>query len=158
MAETEKSVGRVASVMQEHRTFPPAEAFSSRARIGSLEAYQELYDRAAADPAAFWAERAEALPWLKPYDEVLRWNAPHAEWFVGGQTNASAACVDQHVAAGLGDKTALVWVGEPTGERRALTFRELQAEVSRAAAGLAKLGIKPGDVVSVYMPDRKSVV
>ena len=152
MAEAEKAAGRVASVMQEHRTFPPPEAFSSKARIGSLEAYHEIYDRAAADPAAFWAERADALPWLKPYDEVLRWNAPHAEWFAGGQTNASAACIDQHVAAGLGDKTALVWVGEPTGERRTLTFRELQAEVSKVAAGLAKLGIKQGDVVSIYMP------
>ena len=152
MAAAEQSAGRVASVMQEHRTFPPPEAFASRARIGSLEAYRELYDRAAADPAAFWAEHAEALPWLQPYEEVLRWNAPHAEWFCGGKTNASAACVDRHVAAGLGDKTALVWVGEPTGERRTLTFRELQAEVSRAAAGLAKLGIKQGDVVSIYMP------
>ena len=77
MAEAEKAAGRVASVMQEHRTFPPPEAFSSKARIGSLEAYRELYDRAAADPAAFWAERAESLPWLKPYDEVLRWIKGH---------------------------------------------------------------------------------
>ena len=152
MAANDRSAGRVASVMTEHRSFPPSKDFSSRSRIGSKEAYQALYDQAANDPNGFWAERAQSLPWMKPYDEVLRWNAPHAEWFVGGQTNASAACIDQHVDAGLGDKTAIVWVGEPTGERRTLSFSELKEEVSKAAAGLSRLGVKQGDVVSIYMP------
>ena len=152
MAENDKAAGRVASVMQEHRSFPPSKEFSSRSRIGSMEAYQALYEQAANDPNGFWAERAQSLPWMKPYDEVLRWAAPHAEWFVGGQTNASAACVDQHVEAGFGDKTAIVWVGEPTGDRRTITFRELQKEVSKAAAGLSRLGVKQGEVVSIYMP------
>ena len=152
MAENDRAAGRVASVMQEHRSFPPSKEFSSRSRIGSMEAYQALYEQAANDPNGFWAERAQSLPWMKPYDEVLRWAAPHAEWFVGGQTNASAACIDQHVEAGLGDKTAIVWVGEPTGERRTLSFRELKEEVSKAASGLSRLGVKQGDVVSIYMP------
>jgi len=152
MAANDKAAGRVASVMQENRLFPPPQEFSRRSRIGSMEAYQALYDEAANDPTSFWAERAQSLPWMKPYEEVLRWNSPHVEWFVGGQTNASAACVDQHVEAGLGDKTAIVWVGEPTGERRTITFRELQEEVSKAAAGLSRLGVKQGDVVSIYMP------
>ena len=109
MAANDKAAGRVASVMQENRLFPPPQEFSGRSRIGSMEAYQALYDEAANNPASFWAERAQSLPWTKPYEEVLRWNAPHVEWFSGGQTNASAACVDQHVEAGLGDKTAIVW-------------------------------------------------
>jgi len=71
---------------------------------------------------------------------------------VDGHINASAVCLDAHVAAGRGDKTALVWIGEPTGERRTYTYRELLAEVCRCAAGLQKLGIKPGEVVSIYMP------
>ncbi|MEI7863305.1 MAG: acetate--CoA ligase, partial [Planctomycetota bacterium] len=69
-----------------------------------------------------------------------------------GRTNASAACLDQHIAAGRGDKTALVWVGEPTGERREYTYSQLHAEVCQCAAGLRSLGIKPGEVVSIYMP------
>jgi acetyl-CoA synthetase len=152
MAAPEKAAGRVASVMQEDRLFPPPAEFSKRARIGSLADYKKLYDEAAADPEAFWHERAQALPWMKPYAKVLDWQPPAATWFVGGHTNASAACLDHQIAAGRGDKTALVWVGEPVGERKAYTYRELHAEVCRFAAGLESLGIKAGDVVSIYMP------
>jgi len=152
MTEPQKAAGRVASVMQETRVFPPAAEFSSRARIGSLEEYRRIYDDAARDPEGFWHVRGQSLPWMKPYAKVLDWQPPAAKWFVDGQTNASAACLDAHVAAGRGDKTALVWVGEPTGERRTFTYRELLAEVCRCAAGLQKLGIKTGDVVSIYMP------
>jgi acetyl-CoA synthetase len=147
-----KAAGRVASVMNEVRVFPPPAEFSARASIRSLADYQRLYDAAAADPAAFWGERAKALPWMTPYSKVLEWQPPVATWFTGGTTNASVACLDAQIAAGKGDKTAIVWVGEPAGERRAFTYRELHAEVCRFAAGLQSLGIKPGDVVSIYMP------
>ncbi len=146
------AAGRVSSVMQEDRVFPPPAEFSARARIGSLEEYRRLYEAAAADPEAFWHERARALPWMRPYAKVLDWQPPNAVWFAGGLTNASAACLDAHLAAGRGDTTAIVWVGEPAGERRTLTYRELHAEVCRFAAGLAKLGVQRGDVVSIYMP------
>jgi acetyl-CoA synthetase len=138
--------------MNENRLFPPPAEFSMRARIGSMADYKRLYDAALADPEAFWHERAQALPWMKPYAKVLDWQPPVAKWFVGGHTNASAACLDHQIAAGRGDKTALVWVGEPVGERRTFTYRELHAAVCRFAAGLESLGIKAGDVVSIYMP------
>ncbi len=152
MTTTNKAAGRVSSVMNENRLFPPPAEFSMRARIGSMADYKRLYDAALADPEAFWHERAQALPWMKPYAKVLDWQPPVAKWFVGGHTNASAACLDHQIAAGRGDKTALVWVGEPVGERRTFTYRELHAAVCRFAAGLESLGIKAGDVVSIYMP------
>jgi acetyl-CoA synthetase len=152
MSTTGKAAGRVASVMQEDRVFPPPAEFSARARIGSLEEYRRLYDAAARDPEGFWRDRALALPWMTPFTKVLDWQPPVATWCTGGTTNASVACLDAHVAAGKGDKPAIVWVGEPTGERRVLTYRELHAEVCRFAAGLETLGIRPGEVVSIYMP------
>jgi acetyl-CoA synthetase len=152
MSEVQRPAGTVASVMTEERMFPPPAEFSARARIGSLEDYRRLYDAAKQDPESFWGERAAALPWTTPYTKVLDWHPPAAKWFVGGRLNASAACLDRHIAAGKGEKTALVWVGEPTGERREYTYRQLHAEVCRVAAGLRKLGIKPGEVVSIYMP------
>jgi len=152
MSEAQRPAGTVASVMTEERMFPPPATFSAQARIGSLEEYRRLYDAAKNDPEGFWGERAAALPWTTPYTKVLDWHPPAAKWFVGGRLNASAACLDRHVAAGKGEKTALVWVGEPTGERREYTYRQLHAEVCRVAAGLRKLGIKPGEVVSIYMP------
>ena len=152
METPEKAAGRVASVMQEDRVFPPPADFSRRARIGSLEDYRKLYDEAARDPEGFWNARARQLPWIEPYDRVLDWQPPAAKWFVDGRINASAVCLDAHVARGDGDKVALVWVGEPVGERRAFTYRQLLAEVCRFAGGLESLGVKPGDVVSIYMP------
>jgi acetyl-CoA synthetase len=138
--------------MQEDRLFPPPGDFSEKARIGSLEEYRRLCDEARNDPDGFWDARARELPWTTPYTQVLDWQPPVARWFVDGKINASAACVDHQVARGHAEKPAIIWVGEPEGERRVLTYHELQQEVCRTAAGLASLGIKAGDVVSIYMP------
>jgi len=138
--------------MHEARLFPPSDEFASQARIGSLEAYQELWDRAAADPPAFWADLArEELHWFTPFDEAMRWNEPFAEWFVGGKTNVSYNCLDKHVEEGRGDRTAIIWEGEP-GDQRTLTYAELLAEVSKFANCLKSLGVEEGDRVSIYMP------
>ena len=79
------------------------------------------------------------------------WNEPFAQWFVGGKTNASYNCLDRNLAAGLGDRTAILWEGEP-GDTRTLTYAELHREVCKFANVLKKLGIEPGDRVSIYMP------
>jgi acetyl-CoA synthetase len=144
--------GKVHTVMQESRLFPPSEVFRSRARIGSMEAYQSLYERSIVDSEAFWGEEArEHLHWFEPFREVLRWNEPVAEWFVGGKTNASYNCLDRHLEAGLGDRVAIYWEGEP-GDTRTLTYRDLHREVCRFANGLKAIGVQPGQVVSIYMP------
>ncbi len=144
--------GQISTVMHEDRVFPPTSEFSSKAKIGSPEAYQLLYDQAAADPEAFWGELArKELHWFRPFDQVLRWNEPFAEWFVGGQTNASYNCLDVHLAAGRGDRVALVFEGEP-GDERTLTYAELHRQVCRFANVLKGRGIQRGDVVSIYMP------
>ena len=69
----------------------------------------------------------------------------------GGQTNASYNCLDAHIDAGRGDKTAIIWEGEP-GDQLTFTYRELHAEVCKFANVLKGLGIGQGDVVSIYMP------
>ncbi|HBE66961.1 MAG TPA: acetate--CoA ligase [Planctomycetaceae bacterium] len=148
----ENSQGAVDTVMVEKRLFQPSEDFVAAARVQGMDGYQTLYDQALADPAAFWADQARThLHWFKPFTEVLSWNNPHAEWFADGETNACYNCVDAHVAAGNGDRTAILWEGEP-GDTRTLTYKELQSEVSQFAGVLTNLGVKAGDVVSIYMP------
>jgi acetyl-CoA synthetase len=138
--------------MQERRVFPPPAEFSARARIKSMDEYQRLWDEAAADPPAFWAKLAQdELHWFTPFTQALRWKEPVAEWFVDGKTNASYNCLDAHVAAGRGERTALLWEGEP-GDSRKLTYAELLREVCKFANVLKSLGIGRGDVVSIYMP------
>jgi acetyl-CoA synthetase len=82
---------------------------------------------------------------------VLAWNVPDAHWFVGGKTNVSSNCLDAHLATWRRNKAAIVWEGEP-GDQRTLTYQQLHREVCRFANVLKGLGIKTGDVVSIYMP------
>lgn len=106
-----------------------------------------------ADPEGFWAEQAKAeLDWFKPWDKVLEWNAPFAKWFIGGKLNISYNCLDRHVNAGRGDRTAILWEGEPDGDVRAVSYAELLAEVQKFANALKGLGVESGDRVAIYMP------
>jgi len=143
--------GQIVNVMKESRLFLPSEHFAARARIGSMAEYQRLWEKAAADPEAFWGEMAAELPWFEPYEKVLDWKPPFAKWFVGGRTNVSYNCLDAHLDTPRRDKAALLWEGEP-GDVRVLTYRELHAEVCKFANVLKRLGIGRGDVVAMYMP------
>ena len=144
--------GHLDHVLNEERLFPPSAEFTSKAVIGSQQQYEEMYARATETPDVFWeAEAKEHLHWFEDFDTVCNWQPPHAQWFVGGKTNASYNCLDRNVAAGLGDKLAIIWEGEP-GDTRTLTYKELLAEVCKTAGALRQLGIGKGDVVSIYMP------
>jgi len=146
-----QSGGKLDSVMSEERLFPPPAEFAAQAKIGSLEAYETLWNEAAADIEAFWDGYAAELHWFKPYTQVLDWQEPHARWFVGGETNASYNCLDIHLDGPRRNKAALIWEGEP-GEQRVLTYQMLHREVCKFANVLKKLGVNRGDVVSIYMP------
>jgi acetyl-CoA synthetase len=77
---------------------------------------------------------------------------PHVRWCVGGRTNVTLNCLDRWAGTPTAAKTALEWLGE-AGERRTLTYAELDEQVCRFAAGLRRLGIGPGDVVAIYLPN-----
>jgi acetyl-CoA synthetase len=143
----------IESVLQEQRLFPPPADLAARAAIGSMDAYRALCERAAADPDGFWGEQARSqLHWFEPFHTVLDWShPPFARWFEGGTTNLSTNCLDRHLSGPRADKTALIWEGEP-GDSRTFTYRELHAEVCRAANALKALGIGKGDLVALYMP------
>ena len=147
MTETE-----IESVLKETREFPPPAAFQSRARVRSMTEYSALWSHAKDHPEEFWGTQArDLLTWSTPFNDVLEWRPPHAKWFLGGKLNASFNCVDRHVAAGKGQRTAILWEGEP-GEVRRISFAELQGMVERCANMLLHLGVKSGDRVTVYLP------
>lgn len=138
----------LSNLLKEDRRFEPPAEIAEHANLTA-----EAYDRAEADPEAFWAEQAERLDWTQKWDQVLDWsNPPFAKWFVGGRLNAAYNCVDRHVEAGRGDKVALHWVGEPEGDTRDLTYARLQDEVCQAANALTELGVSAGDRVAIYLP------
>ncbi|MBK6688380.1 MAG: acetate--CoA ligase [Deltaproteobacteria bacterium] len=140
------------SVLIEDRLFPPPAAFQAKARLKDLAEYERMYRRSIDDPEGFWGEQAKALiPWMKPFDKVLEWKEPFAKWFLGGQTNASVVCVDQHANSWRKNKAAIIWEGEP-GEVRTLTYGQLQQEVMKLANVLSSMGLQKGDRVAIYMP------
>jgi acetyl-CoA synthetase len=148
--------GSMESLSHEHRKFTPPAAVSSKAHIKSFEQYQQMHRESIENPEQFWGKVAGELHWFKKWDRVLEWNLPDAKWFVNGKTNLCYNCVDRQVDAGLGDKVAIVWEGEPMDggqpEIRRLTYKDLQRETSRFANVLKKLGVQKGDVVTLYMP------
>jgi len=109
------------------------------------------------DPEAFWAKAAGDLHWFRLWDRVFEHQPPSFRWFGGGRTNLSWNAVDQHVAAGRGGRTALIYLTE-RGERRVFTYAQLLHEVKRAAAALRALGVRRGDRVTVYMPTSPEAV
>jgi len=128
-------------------SFPPDATTVANANVSAA-----VYAEAAADPVAFWANQArERLTWRTPFTKTLEWNLPFAEWFADGTLNVAENCVDRHVAAGLGEKIAIHWVGEP-GDRRTLTYNDLHREVQQVANALKSLGVGKGDRVAIYMP------
>ena len=143
---TEQAQQDLSALLHEARRFEPTPDFVAQANV-----HEDVYDRAAGDPVGFWEEQARHLDWASPWTKALEWKLPYAKWFLGGKLNASVNCVDRHVAAGLGDRVAFHWEGEP-GDTRTVTYRDLQDEVCRAANALTALGVEAGTTVAIYMP------
>lgn len=135
------------SLLADDRVINPSEEFVKQANVQD----QNIYDEARSNMESFWAKQAERLDWFKKWDKVLEWNLPYAKWFVNGKLNASYNCIDRHLKTHRKNKAALIWEGEP-GDSRILTYQQLYYEVTRFANVLKKIGVKKGDVVTLYMP------
>jgi propionyl-CoA synthetase len=118
-----------------------------------MTGYAETYRRSLDRPEEFWAEAAGAIDWERRWDRVLDASRPpFFRWFAGGRLNICWNAVDRHVAAGRGERVALIWDSPVTGQIRHFTYRELRDEVARLAGVLASLGVAKGDRVLIYMP------
>ncbi|MCK5014492.1 MAG: acetate--CoA ligase [Candidatus Omnitrophica bacterium] len=144
---TEKNKETVKTLLEENRVFNPSEEFKKNANIQD----ESIYEEAVNDREAFWAKHAEGVEWYQKWNKVLEWNVPSAKWFVGGKLNASYNCLDRHVKAGKGGKTAILWEGEE-GEKRTLTYDDVYKAVNKLANAIKSTGVAKGDRVAIYMP------
>jgi len=143
----------VDDLLQETRVFHPSPLFHNLANIKN----DSLYAKAKTDRVAFWEQCAKKLVWSCAWKQALVWEKPFAKWFVGGKINASYNCLDRHIKANLGNKTALVWEGE-NGEAKTFSYAQAYLEVNKLANAIKSLGIKKGDRVAIYMPMVPEVV
>ncbi len=143
------------SELLEVESFEPPEEFRSRALLND----PAVYERAAADPEAWWLEQSkQQLDWAQEPSEGLDDSSPpFYKWFADGKLNASANCLDRHVEAGRGDRVAFHWRGEE-GEERDITYAELLADTQRFANALKDVGVEAGDIVGIYLPMIPEVV
>ena len=132
---------------------PPADLAAASSRDAG--SYAAERDRAARDPDGFFGEAARRLDWIKPFTRVsdVSFDAEdlHVRWFDDGVLNVSANCIDRHLQA-RGDQTAILWEGDDPKDSRAVSYRELHAEVCRFANVLKAHGVGKGDRVTIYMP------
>lgn len=137
--------------------YEPSAAFRERAHIGSMEAYEKMYERSVNEPEAFWAEQAERIDWFEDFDTVrdVSYDPHHVDinWYEGGVTNACYNAVDRHLPE-KADQTALIF--EPDDPRaqqtQHITYGDLHREVSRFANVLKAQGVEKGDRVTIYLP------
>jgi acetyl-CoA synthetase len=114
--------------------------------------YDSLYRHSIEHPQEFWGERAADLEWFKPWEKVLDdSDPPFFKWFVGGKTNIVYNALDRHVKTYRKNKLALIWEGEP-GDMRSFSYHALNREVSKFANVLKSMGVRKGDIVTIYMP------
>lgn len=135
------------------KTFHPAPDWSAKAHIKSMDQYQEIYNGSIQDRDAFWSEIAERITWTKKWDTVsdVDFTQAKIKWFAGGKLNVSYNCLDRHVEAGHGDRTALIWEGNNPEEDKSFSYAELLRKVQKFANVLKNLGVEKGDRVCLYM-------
>jgi acetyl-CoA synthetase len=149
MTTEEHLEATIENLLREERTFPPPPEFVANALITD----PGIYERTATEEGfrAFWTEEGNRLDWIEPWNELYTWDVPYAKWYIGGKLNVSVNCLDRHVAAGLGERVAYHWEGEP-GDMRTITYAQLLDEVCQLTNALRGLGVKKGDRVAIYMP------
>ncbi|HXT79664.1 MAG TPA: AMP-binding protein, partial [Acetobacteraceae bacterium] len=137
----------------EGQIIPVRPEFAAKAHVTEPQ-YRAMAERAKRDPNGFWAEQAKRIAWMKPPTKIK--NASFSgdvsiKWFEDGTLNASACCLDHHLAA-RGDQTAIIWESDDPNVSKHITYRELHDQVCRLANALKTLGVKKGDRVTIYLP------
>jgi len=122
------------------------------ARSRGFSSYEELYQWTLDNNEQFWADMASELEWFQPWEKVLDdSNKPFFKWFTGAKTNIVHNAIDRHAASWRKNKLAMVWEGED-GTQRTFSYHALNREVSKMANVLKSVGVKKGDIVTIYLP------
>ena len=140
--------------MSDDAKFAPTAAQVERAHVDNAK-YLEMYEHSVADPEGFWREQGQTIEWMKPFSKVsdVSYDKPDVsiKWYHDGTLNASANCLDRHLAE-RGDQTAIIWEGDNPNDSKHISYKELHEEVCKFSNVLKGRGVKKGDRVTIYMP------
>jgi len=116
--------------------------------------YQDMVERAASTPDAFWGEECKRVTWIKSPTKIKNTSFTgdvSIKWFEDGTLNVAANCLDRHLAE-RGDQTAIIWESDDPNVSESVTYSQLHEKVCRLANALTDSGIRKGDVVTIYLP------
>ncbi len=134
--------------------FPVPDEWKKRTHLTAND-YRAKYEESISDPEGFWRREGQRIDWIKPYTKVkdTSFGKDHVsiKWFEDGTLNASANCIDRHLAK-RGDQVAIIWEGDDPADQKSITYRELHEHVCRFANVLKAQGVKKGDRVTIYLP------
>jgi acetyl-CoA synthetase len=139
--------------MSNDALIPVKPELAKGARVDAAR-YRSMYEQAAQDPEAFWREEARRIAWITPPTRIKNTSFDgdvQIRWFEDGVLNASASCLDRHLAE-RGDQVAIIWEGDDPSVDAKVTYRELHEKVCRLANAMKALGVKKGDRVTLYLP------
>ncbi len=130
---------------------PPEIAAHAILNAGQRQAWVE---RAIADPESYWRDQAKRVAWMREPTRIR--NASFTgdvsiKWYEDGTLNASASCLDRHLAE-RPDQVAIIWEGDDPGQHETITYRQLHEQVCRLGNALRGLEVKRGDRVTIYLP------
>ena len=140
--------------MSENKIFKVNEEWSKNALINA-DQYESEYLKSFNNNEEFWKEQGNRIDWITPYTKIKDVSYQQKDfkikWYYDGELNASANCIDRHLAT-KANQTAIIWEGDDPSQSKHITYKELHEEVCRLANGLKSLGVKKGDRITIYMP------
>jgi len=129
-------------------------AWLEQTRSLHFDDFSSLHAFSVSDVEAFWRSIAEYFDvrWHTAAHSVLSGSMPNARWFSGATLNYA-----EHALRRTDAHPALVFRSE-SGEREVVSYAELGERVSRARAGMRRLGVGRGDRVVALLPNRIEAV
>ena len=116
--------------------------------------YLSMYERSIEDNENFWKEQGSRINWINKYTKVkdIKYSSNDVKinWYYDGTLNVSENCIDRH-AKNNPDKTAIIWESDDPNISKKISYKNLLDKVCQTANALKKLGIKKGDIVTIYM-------
>ena len=144
---------KITSKSEKELLIKTSKVWSKRAYVNK-KAYEKKYNLSIKDNENFWRKEGKRITWIKPYTKVKDVNYSKTDvrikWYYDGTLNASANCIDRHLK-NKKNRTAIIWVGDNPENSKTISYQELHRNVCKAANGLKSIGIKKGDIVTIYL-------
>jgi acetyl-CoA synthetase len=135
-------------------TLVPVKPAFAAGTHADMSAYRAMYQAAIDNPEGFWGEQARRITWMTPPTRMKQVDFTgnvSIKWYADGVLNASAQCLDRHLAT-RGDQVAIIWEGDDPNVSEKVTYRDLHGRVCRLANAMKALGARKGDRVTIYLP------